>query len=110
MQLTITDSAKQQMSTLLENNPNAQAVYLCILGGGCAGFQYKWDLILQDQEINPADTVYEIPGGKFVVDQMSSLYLYGTTVDWKSEMFASHFEIINPNATSACGCGESVSF
>ena len=35
------------------------------------------------------------------------LYVAGTQIDWKEEVFGSQFEISNPNATSGCGCGES---
>ncbi len=30
--------------------------------------------------------------------------------DYKKEIFGSYFDIKSPNATSSCGCGESVGF
>ena len=45
--------------------------------------------------------------GRFVVDENSMLYVAGTKIDWKEEVFGSQFEIVNPNAQSGCGCGES---
>ena len=38
------------------------------------------------------------------------MYLLGTTIDYKKEVFGSYFDIKSPNATSSCGCGESVGF
>ena len=46
---------------------------------------------------------------KFVVDEISLLYVSGTTIDWKEELFGSQFTVENPNSTSGCGCGESFS-
>ena len=53
------------------------------------------------------DVVEDWGTGKFVVDDQSMLYVAGTQIDWKEEVFGSQFEITNPNATSGCGCGES---
>ena len=51
----------------------------------------------------------EWEGGRFVVDEISLLYVSGTTIDWKEELFGSQFTVENPNSTSGCGCGESFS-
>jgi len=53
--------------------------------------------------------VVEWAGGRFVVDSMSVMYVAGTRVDWKEEVFGAQFEITNPKATGGCGCGESFS-
>ena len=104
---TVTDSAKEQMIKLCEDN-NTDAVHLSVKGGGCSGFKYEWGFV-KDDEIQKSDTVETWDTGKFVVDGTSLLYIAGTKVDWKEEAFGSHFEISNPNATSSCGCGESFS-
>jgi Fe-S cluster assembly iron-binding protein IscA len=38
------------------------------------------------------------------------MFLIGTTIDYKKEVFGSMFDIQNPNAQSSCGCGVSVNF
>jgi len=38
------------------------------------------------------------------------MFLIGTTVDYTRSLVGSTFEIRNPNAQSACGCGVSVNF
>jgi len=45
-----------------------------------------------------------------LIDSMSIMYLLGSTVDYKKEVFGSYFDIKNPESTSSCGCGESVGF
>jgi len=105
----LTESAKQQMSNLLAKNPGKHAVNLSVRGGGCAGFKYDWGFVDSAEQIQKDDVVVEWEGGRFVVDSTSMLYVAGTRVDWREEVFGSQFEISNPNATGGCGCGESFS-
>ena len=44
-----------------------------------------------------------------LIDPKAILFLLGTEMDYKSEKLSSGFVFKNPNETSACGCGESVS-
>ena len=103
----ITDSAKAQMEKLLEKHPDKYAVSLAVLGGGCAGFKYDWNFIDKKEDIGKDDEVVDWGTGRFVVDETSMMYVAGTKIDWKEEVFGAQFEIINPNASSGCGCGES---
>ena len=56
------------------------------------------------------DEEMKIEKGKFVVDPASVMYLLGSTIDYKKEVFGSYFTVTNPGSTSSCGCGESVGF
>ena len=47
----LTDEAKNQMTKMLEKNPGNYAVGLAVLGGGCAGFKYDWQLIKTKEEV-----------------------------------------------------------
>ena len=105
----LTESAKRQMSNLLAKNPGKYAVSLAVLGGGCAGFKYDWGFVDTAEQVNKDDVIIEWADGRFVVDSMSMLYVAGTKVDWREEVFGSQFEITNPNATGGFGCGESFS-
>lgn len=105
----LTESAKRQMSNLLAKNPGRYAVSLSVLGGGCAGFKYDWGFVDSAEQVNKDDVMIEWADGRFVVDSTSMLYVAGTKVDWREEVFGSQFEITNPNATGGCGCGESFS-
>ena len=44
---------------------------------------------------------------RLVVDRKSFLYLKGTELDYKEELMAAGFRVVNPNAKRTCGCGES---
>ena len=103
----LTDAAMEQMAKLLGKQTDKYAVRLSVLGGGCAGFKYDWGFFDSTEDVDPQDHVVEWPGGRFAVDSMSMLYIIGTTIDWREEVFGSQFEITNPSAKSGCGCGES---
>jgi len=107
MSIDVTDSAKQQMKNLLSKNQDKYAVRLSVLGGGCAGFKYDWGFLDKAEEVEEGDIVVDLDPGKFVVDKLSVMFVLGTTVNYKEEVFGSHFELVNPNAKSSCGCGES---
>jgi len=103
----ITDKAKNQMEGLLSKNPGKYAVSLMVKGGGCAGFKYDWGFIDSKDKVGADDVTEDWGTGRFVVDDASMLYIAGTKIDWKEEVFGSQFEISNPNSSSSCGCGES---
>ena len=73
--------------------------------GGCAGMSYTMSYAT---EIKPFDEVVEDHGVRLIIDAKAVLFLLGTTLDVKADKFSSGFTFINPNETSACGCGESV--
>ena len=39
----LTESAREYMGSLTKKN-NKKYAYLGVLGGGCSGFQYEWDM------------------------------------------------------------------
>ena len=59
------------------------------------------------ENLEEKDEVFELPNGKFAIDQFSVMYVAGTEIDFIKEVFGSQLVIRNPNATSSCGCGES---
>jgi iron-sulfur cluster assembly accessory protein len=42
-----------------------------------------------------------------VIDEKSALYLMGTTLDFVDTLNETGFKMVNPNASTTCGCGES---
>lgn len=107
---TLTESAKKQIETLcLENN--CYAISLNIKGGGCAGFEYVWETVDTQSDIESDDEILETDnGGRLVIGSYSLMYLLGTEIDYIHSLVGSNFEIRNPNAKSSCGCGTSVNF
>lgn len=81
-----------------------------IMGGGCAGFQYHWEMF--DEQVDHMEKDEQTDYGDFVlsIDSYSIMYLIGTTVDYVSDLTGNRIDIQNPQAQAGCGCGESVNF
>ena len=60
-----------------------------------------------DDRQNESDTQIEAHGVRVVIDEKSALYLMGTTLDFVDTLNETGFKMINPNASTTCGCGES---
>ena len=77
-----------------------------VKNGGCAGMEYTMEYA---QTAGPHDEVVEDKGVKLLIDPTAVLFLLGTEMDYRTDRLRSGFVFNNPNQTSACGCGESVS-
>ena len=97
--ITLTDSAKEYLTQTTESERKRFA-YLSVLGGGCSGFQYKWDLIDEEKDGILVDDI-------LIVDKIAEMFVLGCTVDYVREFGGSYLKVINPNAKAQCGCGES---
>ncbi len=104
---TLTDSAAKRVAFLLAKEPIPHSkMRVSVSGGGCSGFQYKFDF---DSAVNPDDTLIEKNGATVAIDSMSLGFLEGSVLDYIETLGGSHFEVKNPNATAKCGCGNSFS-
>ena len=103
--LNFSSRAQEKIAELLLLN-NQRALRIYIEGGGCSGFQYRFDLVDRVQE---DDIVMD--DGKFsvVVDPMSIQYLTNSEVEYREDLMGSQFIITNPQARTTCGCGLSFS-
>lgn len=103
----LSDSAARRIGEIREMEGNAGLMLrLAVLGGGCSGFQYKFDL---DDTINDDDLIFENGDTKLIVDEVSIGLLEGAVVDFKEDLGGSFFAVDNPNAAANCGCGASFS-
>ena len=97
----ITDVAKTKAMELRSNEEHGLRVK--VIGGGCSGFMYE----LEFGNEGDADKVVDVGGLDLIVDNRSVLYLAGSIVDFEGGLNGTGFKIVNPNANSTCGCGES---
>ena len=77
-----------------------------ILGGGCAGFQYKFDF---DNIKNDEDILFKTNKISVLIDKISLGLINGSRIDYVDELIGSSFKVTNPKASSSCGCGTSFS-
>ena len=101
----VTDRAFARLAEIAENGP-PKALRVAVLGGGCSGFQYEFQL---EDEAAADDLVIAGAGQRVLVDPESLPFLSGSVIDFKDELIGAHFAVDNPNATSTCGCGTSFS-
>ena len=106
---TITESGQDQINKLCQEN-EAYAISLNVKGGGCAGFEYQWDLIKDKNDLEYGDEIVDCGNGYLVIGSHSIMFLFGSNIDYKKDIMGAMFDIQNPNAKSACGCGVSVNF
>jgi iron-sulfur cluster assembly accessory protein len=102
----LTPSAARRVAEILAVEPDAKALRVEVLAGGCSGFQYKFDLTAVQ---NPDDLIITADGATVFVDPTSLDLLAGAELDFKDSLMGAHFAVQNPNATSSCGCGTSFS-
>jgi len=102
-QITISDSAAARIVKLLEKEDGKNVFRISVLGGGCSGFQYKFDFSPAQAD----DIAFEKNGAKVVTDPVSIDLLADSQLDFISELGSQYFAMKNPNASSTCGCGSS---
>ncbi len=103
----LTDNAARRIAEICDAEGNSVLMLrLAVLGGGCSGFQYKFNL---DDTLNDDDQIFENGDTKLVIDEVSLGLLEGSVVDFKEDLGGSFFAVENPNAGTNCGCGTSFS-
>jgi iron-sulfur cluster assembly protein len=105
--MNVTEAAAARVRELVERAGKPVAgVRVGVKNGGCAGMSYTMDLA---ETVAKGDEVVEAQGVKVLIDPKAVLFLLGTTMDFSVDKMSAKFVFRNPNETSACGCGESVS-
>ena len=103
--IEITNNAQDHIASILAKD-SANYFRITVLGGGCAGFQYKFDF---ENQKNNDDYLIKTDKINVLIDLGSLRLLKGSKLDYTKELIGSAFKIINPQATSSCGCGTSFS-
>jgi iron-sulfur cluster assembly protein len=104
--MTVTDAAAARVRELIARSEKPVAgVRVGVKNGGCAGMSYTMDLA---ETVEKGDEVVDVNGLKVLIDPKAVLFLLGTTMDFTIDKMSAKFVFKNPNETSACGCGESV--
>jgi iron-sulfur cluster insertion protein len=104
--ITISSRAANRIAELLKAELAPALFRVSVEGGGCSGFQYRFDLVT---ETTPDDLLIERDGARVVVDPISLGFMRGSELDFVDELIGAQFKLNNPNVTAACGCGTSFS-
>jgi iron-sulfur cluster assembly accessory protein len=102
--LTLTPAAAKRVAWIADRQTKPAILRLSVEGGGCSGFQYKFDLA---DAPDADDSVSETDGVKLVVDPVSLDLVSGSVVDFVESLDGAAFRVENPQAAAGCGCGSS---
>jgi iron-sulfur cluster assembly accessory protein len=102
--VTVTERAAHRIGEILRAEPVGTMLRVSVAGGGCSGFQYKFDTERAKAE---DDIVIERAGATVLIDPISLNYMAGSEIDFVDDLIGSSFKINNPKATASCGCGTS---
>lgn len=104
--MRLTEAAAERLRALTAaSGKPVEGVRIGVKNGGCAGMEYT---MTYADEPGPHDEVIEDKGVKLLIDPTAVMFLLGTEMDYRTDRLRSGFVFNNPNQTSACGCGESV--
>jgi len=103
--MTMSQSAAKRILEILKTE-DAELMRVSVEGGGCSGFQYRFELIKAPA---PDDILIERDGARVAVDPISLGFVQGSEIDFVDDLIGAAFKIKNPNVTAACGCGTSFS-
>jgi iron-sulfur cluster assembly accessory protein len=104
--VTLSETAAHRIAALAAEAGKPLKLRVAVDGGGCSGFQYRFDLV----EAGEADDlVVETSGAQALVDPISLPLLLGSEIDFVDELIGAQFRVHNPLAKMSCGCGVSFS-
>ncbi len=102
--VTVTERAARRIAEIVAAEPITKLLRVSVEGGGCSGFQYKFDLVGNSE---PDDLIILRDQARVLVDPVSLGFLTGSEIDFVDDLIGASFKIHNPNATASCGCGTS---
>lgn len=102
--VTVSERAVRRIGQILKAEPEGTMLRVSVEGGGCSGFQYKFDM---EREKAADDLVIAREGAVVLIDPVSVNYMAGSEIDFVDDLIGASFKIKNPQAKAACGCGTS---
>ncbi|HQZ13007.1 MAG TPA: iron-sulfur cluster assembly accessory protein [Devosia sp.] len=103
--VVLTDRAAKRIGRILSKQAPGTVLRIVVAGGGCSGFQYEYNLV-QDTATDD-DLVLAKEGATVLIDSLSREFMGGAEIDYVDDLIGQSFQIKNPNAVAACGCGTS---
>jgi iron-sulfur cluster assembly accessory protein len=102
--ITVSERAARRIGEILRQEPAGTMLRVSVAGGGCSGFQYKFDT---ERAKADDDIVIKRAGATVLIDPVSLNYMAGAEIDFVDDLIGSSFKVNNPQATASCGCGTS---
>lgn len=105
--ITVTNAAFDRVVIMKKKPGNSDKMLrIRVDGGGCGGFTYNYSMT---DKLNDDDVVFQSTHASIVIDKGSCQLLQNAIIDFIDELEASYFSVMNPQAKTKCGCGNSFS-
>ena len=104
--VTLSERAARRIGAILKREPEGAMLRVSVEGGGCSGFQYKFDI---ERARADDDLVLSRDGAVVLIDPVSQQFMADAEIDFVDDLIGQSFRINNPQATASCGCGTSFS-
>ena len=102
--VTVSERAARRIGEILQSEPAGTMLRVSVEGGGCSGFQYKFDMERAKAE---DDLVIARDGAVVLIDPVSVGFMAGSEIDFVEDLIGASFKVKNPLAKASCGCGTS---
>jgi iron-sulfur cluster assembly accessory protein len=102
--ITVSERAARRIGEILKGEPSGTMLRVSVEGGGCSGFQYKFDI---ERAKAADDLVINRDGAVVLIDPVSVNYMVGSEIDFVDDLIGASFKVKNPQAKASCGCGTS---
>ncbi len=102
--ITVSERAARRIGEILKGEPSGTMLRVSVEGGGCSGFQYKFDM---ERAKAADDLVIDRDGAVVLIDPVSVNYMSGSEIDFVDSLIGASFKVNNPKAKASCGCGTS---
>lgn len=102
--ITVSERAARRIGEILRSEPSGAMLRVSVEGGGCSGFQYKFDV---ERAKAADDLVINREGAVVLIDPVSVNYMAGSEIDFVDDLIGASFKVKNPKAKASCGCGTS---
>ena len=81
--VTISDSAARRIGEILKSEAEGAMLRVSVEGGGCSGFQYKFDI---ERAKADDDLVLARDGAVVLIDPVSVNYMAGSQIDFVDDL------------------------
>jgi iron-sulfur cluster assembly protein len=102
--MQLTEAAAARLAQLYATGESGKLLRIAVSTKGCSGMSYEMNWV---ENPGPQDEIVRSHGLTVLVDRKASLFLIGTTMDYKTDKLTAGFTFENPNEKGRCGCGES---
>src|SRR5271157_5665918 len=87
--ITVSERAARRIGEILRQEPAGTMLRVSVAGGGCSGFQYKFDT---ERAKADDDIVIERAGATVLIDPVSLNCMAGAEIDFVDDLIGSSFK------------------